>query len=91
MDDDGIGLVLARAAELRLKISNCIHVASLSPNKQEKTDLVSNGDGKNQTFKSNEEEEYEEEDCDEEAERLLHIHEALESLEGQLGNLQVCI
>ncbi|TXG64479.1 hypothetical protein EZV62_011473 [Acer yangbiense] len=97
MDDDSIGLVLARAAELRLKISNCIHKASLSPTKQnieeeEKGVVVSNGDDKNPILKSDEEvgggEEEEEEDCDEEADRLLHIHDALESLEGQLGNLQ---
>lgn len=31
MEEEGIGLVLARATELRLKISNCIHRAT-SPN-----------------------------------------------------------
>ncbi|KAL9418028.1 hypothetical protein AB3S75_040934 [Citrus x aurantiifolia] len=76
MDEDGIGLVLARAAELRLKINKCIHKASLSPDKQEKEEgVVANG-------------EEEEEDYCEESERLLSIHQALESLEAQLSNLQ---
>lgn len=78
MDEDGIGLVLARAAELRLKINKCIHKASSSPDKQEKEEgVVANG-------------EEEEEDYCEESERLLGIHQALESLEAQLSNLQVC-
>lgn len=78
MDEDGIGLVLARAAELRLKINKCIHKASLSPDKQEKEEgVIANG-----------EEEEEEEDYAEESERLLSIHQALESLEAQLSNLQ---
>ncbi|KAL5788511.1 hypothetical protein ACOSP7_005460 [Xanthoceras sorbifolium] len=94
MDDDGIGLVLVRAAELRLKISNCIHKASLSPTKkdieeEEEGAVVFNGDDKNPSLKSDEEVgAAEEEDYDEEADRLLHIHDALESLEAQLGNLQ---
>lgn len=80
MDEDGIGLVLARAAELRLKINKCIHKASLSPDKQEKEEgVIANGGG---------EEEEEEEDYAEESERLLSIHQALESLEAQLSNLQ---
>ncbi|OIV99464.1 hypothetical protein TanjilG_17274 [Lupinus angustifolius] len=32
MEEEGIGLVLARAIELRLKISNCIHTATTTPN-----------------------------------------------------------
>lgn len=98
MEEEGIGLVLAKASELRLKISNYIHKASLSPDKQKKRGegeeereaLLVNGDKKNSSFKSEGEGE-EEEDYDDEAERLSNIHDALESLEVQLGNLQVCI
>ncbi|KAH9656422.1 hypothetical protein KPL70_022683 [Citrus sinensis] len=64
------------ALKLRLKINKCIHKASLSPDKQEKEEgVVANG-------------EEEEEDYCEESERLLSIHQALESLEAQLSNLQ---
>lgn len=74
MEDGGIGLVLARATELRLKIGNCIHKA---------TTTASNGPEQEGDDKEQEEED------DEEMERLLNICDALESLENQLSSLQV--
>jgi hypothetical protein len=75
MEDGGIGLVLARATELRLKISNCIHKATPT--------TPSNGPEQECDDKEQEEED------DEEMERLLNICDALESLENQLSSLQV--
>ncbi|XP_028781524.1 plastid division protein PDV2 isoform X1 [Neltuma alba] len=83
MEDEGIGLVLARATELRLKISNCIHRASpaaYSP---------TNGPLTTEPPDGNEVNDPEDDDNDEEAERLLNICDALESLENQLSSLQV--
>ncbi|KAJ0076804.1 hypothetical protein Patl1_36313 [Pistacia atlantica] len=85
MDEEGIGLVLARAAELRLKISNCIHKATTGKQQEGDVAVVVNGVKKNPDEKVAEEEE---EDYDEEAEKLLNIQLALEPLEAQLGNLQ---
>ncbi|KAJ0010142.1 hypothetical protein Pint_34560 [Pistacia integerrima] len=85
MDEEGIGLVLARAAELRLKISNCIHKATTGKQQEGDVAVVVNGVEKNPDEKVAEEEE---EDYDEEAEKLLNIQLALESLEAQLSNLQ---
>ncbi|XP_031250172.1 plastid division protein PDV2-like [Pistacia vera] len=85
MDEEGIGLVLARAAELRLKISNCIHKATTGKQQEGDVAVVVNGVKKNPDEKVAEEEE---EDYDEEAEKLLNIQLALESLEAQLSNLQ---
>jgi hypothetical protein len=75
MEDGGIGLVLARATELRLKVSNCIHKATTAPSNGPEQE----GDDKEQ----------EEDDDDEEMERILNICDALESLENQLSSLQV--
>ncbi|PON76906.1 Plastid division protein PDV [Parasponia andersonii] len=80
MEEEGIGLVMARATELRLKIGNCIHKAS-SPRKVRDDPLQENENG----VHGGEEEEEEEE---EEAHRLLNICDALESLETQLSSLQ---
>lgn len=76
MEEEGIGLVLARATELRFKISNCIHKATTTPT-----------GGREQEGGEKEQEEEEEEDV-EEMERLLNISDALESLETQLSSLQ---
>ncbi|XP_072989117.1 plastid division protein PDV2-like [Typha latifolia] len=75
MEGEGIGLVLARASELRSKIADCID--------------------RNGAKRDEEEEEEEEEEGgggggggDEDAESLLGIQDALESLEQQLSALQ---
>ncbi|GMY05880.1 plastid division protein PDV2-like [Fagus crenata] len=78
MEDEGIGLVLARATELRLKINNCIHKAT--------TTTSINGLPQQQTADKYEEEDQEQEQ--EEMERLLNICDAFESLESQLSSLQ---
>ncbi|PON43652.1 Plastid division protein PDV [Trema orientale] len=78
MEEEGIGLVLARATELRLKIGNCIHKAS-SPRKVRDDPLQENENGVHGG---------EEEEEEEEAQRLLNICDALESLETQLSSLQ---
>lgn len=77
MEEEGIGLVLARATELRLKISNCVHKATdpAAPpqppgKKQEDGGEVNEGEE------------------GEEAERLFSICDALETLESQLSSLQ---
>ncbi|XP_065854993.1 plastid division protein PDV2-like [Euphorbia lathyris] len=105
MEEEGVELVLSRAVELRLKISNCIHKASNNTNgnslpskdnKQEKEGLeegrILNEVNPNslslQDGSHNEAEDYDDEDADADAERLLHILDALESLEHQLSNLQ---
>lgn len=106
MEEEGIGLVLARATELRLKISNCIDCIDKSTSKdsspkeswkQEKQGSFVNGDQSPKDFQSQEEvsvekegeqEGEEEKEEEEEAESLLHIYDALESLETQLAALQ---
>lgn len=89
MDEDGIGLVLARASELRTKITNCIHSASTTrPNtnlKEQEREDEGNGSQSLDIDKVGEREEEEEE-----TESLLNIRDALESLEAQLSSLQVC-
>ncbi|XP_062092734.1 plastid division protein PDV2 [Humulus lupulus] len=90
MEEEGIGLVLARATELRLKIGNCIHKAS-SPRKVQDDPLLQkeNGVHSGGFEEEGEEEELEkEEEEEEEAQRLLNICDALESLETQLSSLQ---
>lgn len=72
MDEDGIGLVLARASELRSKITNCIHNAS-------SIDATTQEGGT---------EDKEEAEDEEEAESLLNIRDSLEALEAQLSSLQ---
>ncbi|XP_030941822.1 plastid division protein PDV2-like [Quercus lobata] len=76
MEEEGIGLVLAKATELRFKISNCIHKATTNS---------TNGLPEQQVTDKDEEEEEQEQ---EEMERLLNISDALESLENQLSSLQ---
>lgn len=45
MEEEGIGLVLARATELRLKISNCIHRATTTtPNGLSPVDVNADDD-----------------------------------------------
>ncbi|KAL2460187.1 Plastid division protein PDV2 [Abeliophyllum distichum] len=72
MDEDRIGLVLARTSELRSKIINCIHKASEKEVKEnDNKEFEANPDAENQ-----------------ENEKLLNIRDALESLEAQLSSLQ---
>lgn len=82
MEEEGIGLVLARATELRLKISNCIHKANDPPPKRE-NGIQADGE-------AGDEDREEEEEEDDEAHKLFNICDALESLENQLSSLQVC-
>ncbi|MBA0581192.1 plastid division protein PDV2 isoform X1 [Gossypium raimondii] len=94
MEEEGVGLALARATELRLKISNCITKATsgnpVSPYKQsqegKQTDKNAslNGDKPHQTLGGTDDEE----EAEETTERLLDIRDALESLESQLLALQ---
>ncbi|KAJ8747632.1 hypothetical protein K2173_012808 [Erythroxylum novogranatense] len=88
MEDERVEIVLAKATDLRLKICNCIQKTTANingsdnnPDKEEKikSPSLQSEDGLLLG---------EAEDEDEEAERLLHIRDALESLEHQLSNLQ---
>lgn len=79
MEEEGIGLVLARATELRLKISNCIHKATTSASNGPEQDGGDKGEDEGDEGEAGEEE----------MERLLNICDALESLETQLSSLQV--
>ncbi|KAA8536140.1 hypothetical protein F0562_028618 [Nyssa sinensis] len=88
MDEDSIGLVLARASELRSKITNCIHQAStLHSERNKQHQELENGE-KNDPSRSLMEEGGEADQEDEETESLLNIRDALESLEAQLSSLQ---
>ncbi|KAA8545929.1 hypothetical protein F0562_020620 [Nyssa sinensis] len=81
MDEDGIDLVLARASELRSKLTNCIHKAStLHTEHNEPQQEQENGGEDGAVGKADQEEE--------ETESLLNIRDALESLEAQLSSLQ---
>lgn len=88
MEEDGIDMVLGRATELRLKISNCIHKATITSSLgQDPSAGTGNGAANDrgsgsQTLVGDTED-------DEEVERLLNICDALESLETQLSSLQV--
>ncbi|KAJ6985454.1 hypothetical protein D5086_018430 [Populus alba] len=105
MEDEGIEAVLAKATDLRLKISNCIHKATTTNNisnniknqsfeeeKQESDGLEEKGEKrkspKNSKFLDGVLLSEAEEGDDDETVRLLHIRDALESLENQLSNLQ---
>ncbi|KAJ6739024.1 PLASTID DIVISION PROTEIN PDV2 [Salix koriyanagi] len=101
MEDEGIQAVLAKATDLRLKISNCIHKATttnITSNKKtssfEEEEQESEGLGeKGWKKKSPESSEFLDgvslsEAEDDETERFFHIRDALESLESQLSNLQ---
>ena len=92
MDEEGIALVLARASELRSKITNCIHRASITEQTEDNIKPHEQGEedkdkGSLSKDKVREAEEMREEE--EEAEILLSIRDALESLEVQLSSLQV--
>ncbi|KAM5549032.1 plastid division protein PDV2-like [Rosa sericea] len=78
MEEEGIGLVLAKATELRMKISSCFHKDNDPLPKKENGVHVDGGSG-------DEEGDGEE---DEESQRLFNICDALEALENQLSNLQ---
>ncbi|CAL9022087.1 unnamed protein product [Prunus brigantina] len=80
MEEEGIGLVLARATELRLKISNCIHKAN-DPAPKRENGIQADGE-------AGDEDREEEEEDDDEAHKLFNICDALESLENQLSSLQ---
>ncbi|URD85307.1 Ternary complex factor MIP1 [Musa troglodytarum] len=81
MEGEEIGLVLARASELRSKISNCIGGSGGGGCRQRGGD----GDAGGGAATDEEEEEEEEED---EADSLVGIRDALDSLERQLAALQ---
>ncbi|KAG2239681.1 hypothetical protein Bca52824_091520 [Brassica carinata] len=92
-DEEGIGLILARATELRLKITDCIDTPSTAVDDDGHggggNELSSPGEGKKDkdfdSISSGDAEEEEEEEADE---QLLHIRDVLESLESQLAALQ---
>ncbi|KAL6209671.1 hypothetical protein ACLB2K_020611 [Fragaria x ananassa] len=79
MEEEGIGLVLAKATDLRMKISNCIHKGN-DPSPKKENGVHVGGDS------GDEDDDGEEED--EESQRLFNICDALEALENQLSNLQ---
>lgn len=87
MEEDGIDMVLGRATELRLKISNCIHKATITsslgqdPSAETGNGAANDRGSGSQTLVGDTED-------DEEVERLLNICDALESLETQLSSLQ---
>lgn len=95
-DEEGIGLILARATELRLKISDSIASSSTpvggdelsfpGEGKRDRTILRSQDKDFDSISSGDVEEEEEEEEV---AEQLLRIRDALESLESQLASLQV--
>lgn len=82
MDEDRIGLVLAKTSELKSKIISCIHKAASNVEREseerESKEPETTPDAENQ-----------ENDGEEEAESLLNIKDALDSLEAQLSSLQV--
>ncbi|KAJ4836061.1 hypothetical protein Tsubulata_008962 [Turnera subulata] len=100
VQQEGVEAVLAKAIELRIKVNNCIHKATSANNSPsfrnnsnvsklkegfEDGGAIANGEKKKENPDGELLTEAEE---DEEAERLLHIRDALESLEHQLSNLQ---
>ncbi|CAL9223112.1 unnamed protein product [Arabidopsis halleri] len=94
-DEEGIGLILARATELRLKISDCIDSSSTAVSENgggDGNDDISPGERRNDEIIRNQDKDFDSissDDVDEaEAERLLRIRDALESLESQLASLQ---
>ncbi|XP_010489190.1 PREDICTED: plastid division protein PDV2-like [Camelina sativa] len=96
-DEEGIGLILARATELRLKISDCIDSSSTAVSENGGdgggNEDLSPGEGKKDDIFRNQDKDFDSISSDEvveeaEAERLLRIRDALESLESQLASLQ---
>ncbi|XP_047336427.1 plastid division protein PDV2 [Impatiens glandulifera] len=91
MDEDGIQLAMARASELRTKITKCIHNASAQQtvNKLQQGAEKENGYSDGIRSKGAEANGVSEEEDDEEGvDSLLNIRDALASLEGQLASLQ---
>lgn len=97
-DEEGIGLILARATELRLKISDCIDSSSTTVSENGGgggggNEDLSPGEGKKDEISGNQEKDFDSISSgdveEEESERLLRIRDALESLESQLAALQV--
>ncbi|XP_058190537.1 plastid division protein PDV2 [Rhododendron vialii] len=88
MDEDGIGLVLARASELRTKITNCIHSASTTEDKNSNPRELEGEEEGNGSPSQDIDKVAEEQQEEEETESLLNIRDALESLEAQLSSLQ---
>ncbi|KAG2266503.1 hypothetical protein Bca52824_073582 [Brassica carinata] len=85
-DEEGIGLILARATELRLKIADRIDTSSTdvsSPREGKKDEIAGNQEKDFDSFSSDDADDEEEAD-----EQLLRIRDALESLESQLAALQ---
>ncbi|KAL2512206.1 Plastid division protein PDV2 [Abeliophyllum distichum] len=82
MDEDRISLVLARASELRSKITSCIRQATSNVENQGKE--TDNKESEASPVAENEVLD----DDEEEIESLLNIRDALESLEAQLSSLQ---
>ncbi|KAJ0254439.1 Plastid division protein PDV2 [Hirschfeldia incana] len=86
-DEEGIGLILARATELRLKITDCIDTSSTdvsSPREAKKDEITGIQEKDFDSFSSDDVDD-DEEEADE---QLLRIRDALESLESQLADLQ---
>ncbi|XVE67415.1 hypothetical protein DITRI_Ditri08aG0158900 [Diplodiscus trichospermus] len=100
MEEEIVGIALAEATELRLKISSCIEKATAgkpdSPNKQNPQKQQEEQSDTQVTFIGDRvpnshqclSEAIEEEEDEEETERLLNIKDGLESLEAQLVALQ---
>ncbi|GMH23558.1 hypothetical protein Nepgr_025401 [Nepenthes gracilis] len=82
LDEDRIGMVVVRASELRSKISNCIRKTASQTEHYpiEEPIAGNNGDDRSSTEAAA--------DADEEAESLLNICDAFESLESHLCSLQ---
>jgi ribosomal protein L12E/L44/L45/RPP1/RPP2 len=80
MEGEEIGLVLARASDLRARISACAAAA--------RPEGAARGGGEGED--DEEEEQEEEEQGEEVVDSLVGIGDALESLERQLASLQVC-
>jgi ribosomal protein L12E/L44/L45/RPP1/RPP2 len=79
MEGEEIGLVLARASDLRARISAC--AAAARPEGAAKRLGAARGGGEGEDDEQQEEEE---------VDSLVGIGDALESLERQLASLQVC-
>lgn len=89
MDGEEIGLVLARASDLRTRISACAAAAAGAPGpRRDDEEAAKRLDAAEGDEEGAEEEEDEEEE--EEVGSLVGISDALESLERQLAALQVC-
>ncbi|CAH8386548.1 unnamed protein product [Eruca vesicaria subsp. sativa] len=95
-DEEGIGLILARATELRLKITDCIDSSSTAVSDDDHgggNELCFRGEVKKDGTIGNEDKDFNSTSSgdveeEEEAEHLLRIRDALESLESQLAALQ---